>query len=365
MGLSSKKTKTTSDSHSVSTPINPAEVTNGLTGFAGTITGLQNQDPYSFTAAADPLQTKAGAVANGLGSGIGGAMDTATSSLGNATDMTNFIMNAKAPQMTAQTAYGGIGNYMDPYLTDVVNTTLAGFDRNAGSQQAQAALDLAGDDTFGGSGGALYKAKLASDQGLDRASTEAGLRSTGWNTALGAAQQDAQRAQDASAMNAQLHGQMMDRRLTGAAQLGTLGTEGLNNALNVDANNRSNVSSMKDMGEVLRQIQLQHNTAPLSVASTIAGLYGSTPFGLLHGQDDTSHSTSTTKTTDPMGTIAGLAGAAGAVMSGLGGLGLGSGLLGGAAGGAAGGLTGGLGSAIMNTPATMSGVQLPSRYGAR
>lgn len=283
-----------------------------------------------------------------------GAMGSFQTGVGNATGITGQVAGAGAPQMTAAqmaaahmdaaTAYGGIDHYMDPYLNDVVNTTLTGFDKNAGLQRAQAQMGLAGDTTFGGSGGSIYKALLEGNLSDSRAATEAGLRSQGYAQALAAAQQDAQRQQEANstnagftqgansanagfqqqagATNAGLADSNLTRQLAAGGQLGNLADMGLTGAIAGDANTRSNIDTQSAQGDLIRQIALQHNLAPITVASALSGLWGSTPFGLLHGENDTSHSTSTQTVSDPMGTIASLAGAAGSLATGLGGLGL-------------------------------------------
>jgi hypothetical protein len=160
----------------------------------------------------------------------------------------------------------------------VVNTTLAGYDQNANQQTQQANLDLAGDQTFGGSGGSIYKALLGGQQGLGRAQTEAQLRDQGFTTALGAANNDANRAQSAAELNAQLRGQQIDRALAAAGQL-----VGLSNSY--DANTRDNLATQAGIGGSLQQIDQQKAGAPLALLGLQSNLFGSLPLGLLHGQD--------------------------------------------------------------------------------
>lgn len=333
MGLSSKKstTNTTSSYNNTSTPTNPAQVTGGLTGFADNITNLQNRDPYSFTVGANPLQTQAGQTASQLGSSMPTAQQNFNENMMSAEGNTVGLLGANAPHMGAATAYGGIQNYMDPYLNSVVNTSTANYDRNDGYQRAQAKLDMGNmDDTFGGSGAASYLGNRDATAGLGRAQLEAGLRSQGYTQALAAAQADADRQQQANATNAGLENSNLDRRLTAANQQGALAGNFLTGNTMIDANNRDNIASQGGTGEALRQIELQHQLAPLTTASTIAGLWGSTPLGLLHGENDNgqSQSTSTTKTSDPMGTIAGVLGGVGSLATGLGAMGLGGNLAG-------------------------------------
>jgi len=322
MGLSSKTSKTTS--HTEVKPTNPTQVTNGLTGFADQITNLQNRDPSSFTVAANPLQSQAAGLAGSLGMYDNQAGAAMNSQLDDA-----YGSLSKFQDQPGARALTYMNDYMDPYLNAVVNTSLANYDTNAARQSAQAQLDLAQDTAQGGSGGSLYKAMLAREQGDGRASLDSSLRSQGWNTALGAGQQDA--------------GNEMQQRglaLQAAQSMGQLANDRFNNTLNFDANNRANVGAQMQAGDDMRQIDLQRQLAPLTAASAISGLWGSTPFGLMQGQ--ISDSTSKTKVNDPIGGIAGLAGGLGALGMGLGGLGLN--LFGGAAGaaGAVGGVSQGL-----------------------
>jgi hypothetical protein len=297
----SKTTK--SSSTSTVTPTNPAQVVNGLTGFATDITNLQNADPYSFTAGPTDLQTQGANAAAGLGAGV--AAQDPWFKLGTSQAYGDAVSAGAAG---ASRALPYINDYLNPYLNDVVNSSLANYDKTAGQQQAQFTLGQAQDDTFGGSSFGLGLSNLLSSQGLDRAQLESGLRSQGWNTALSAAQNDAQLAEQAR-----------QRQLAAAAQEAQIANQVLNGSLAEDANARSNINSQEATGEALRQIQLQHNLAPLSGAGAVAGLWGQAPFGLLHGETQQTQSKSTSS--DPLGAASqalGLARSLGAALSGFG-----------------------------------------------
>lgn len=69
--MSSKK-KTTENSTSTTTPINPEWVTNSIRGQMGRIDGLAASDPYSYVAPASALQNQAFGIASGLGGDASG-----------------------------------------------------------------------------------------------------------------------------------------------------------------------------------------------------------------------------------------------------------------------------------------------------
>lgn len=286
---SSTKAQTSEQTHVVQAPTNPAWVDQGLQGLGGQISNLSNADPYSFVAGPDALQTQAATGAAGLTSPQGFNDAQAALKAAGSAGPASLLDNLSA--------------YMSPYTNDVVNSTLAGFDDNAGRTRAQQQLDIAGDSTFGGSGGSILRSLTEGQLGLGRAQTEAGLRDQAFNTGAGLSNQDAQRRQDS--VNQQI-----------AAALGLSGS-----AAAQGANDRANISQQSDIGEMLRQIAQQRAAAPLGLLSTQAGLYSSLPLGLTHGQstDGTSNGTSNSTTTisDPMGSISSLMQGAGSLASGL------------------------------------------------
>lgn len=352
----SKKTTTTSNqqTHNVSTPTNPEWVTSGVQGVAGKISDLGNLDPYSLIAGADPLQTQA---ANSAANLSGSPWN-----FGAASDVTRGVIGASAPQVQSASLLDGLQNYMNPYTNDVVNTTLNDFDVNAGRTRAQQSLNLAGQGAFGGSGAALTQSQTEGELARARATADATLRDSAFNTGAGLSGQDAQRRQDASSANAQLAQQQQQQQLQAAQQLANLSTQS-------DATQRANIAMQGDLGQQLRAIQQAQLGAPISLAGTQAGLLGSLPLGLFQGQtsDGTSSGTQTQKVSDPMGTIGSLAMMAaapftgGASLAGLGGLGA---AFGGA--GAAAGLTGTLaagGAGALSSSAGVLGNYLKSSLG--
>lgn len=331
MGSSSQSTHSTTN-QSV-TPTNPQWMTGGLENFGHTLAGLQNLDPYSLVSGANAQQQAAGSGALSLGGVSNGVLANGT---GYAAPNI-YDGGGKAPSVL-----DNLGAYQDPYNQQVVRSTLANYDYGAGQQQAADKLSLAGmDGTFGGSGGAIQSALTNSQILRDRAQTQAGLLNQGYNTALGAATTDAQlrsaardRAVQASTAQAQAQLQAQQMRQNSAQML--------------DANQRANIGAQGIAGDDLRGITQQHLAAPISTASSLAGIWGSLPLDLLHGQDSTqTQDSKTTMTPSLMSQIGQGLAMAGSLATGLGGLGvMGAGA--GAGAGAAG--WGSLASGIGATP---------------
>jgi hypothetical protein len=256
--------------HNVTTPTVPQWAQDLTQNIAGRVGGLTQLDARGLVAGAQPLQAQAAATAGGL-SGSPWNFDAAA-------DQTRYVMGANAPHTGAVQASPYIQQYMDPYLQDVVGATDADLSAHEGHVRAQQALDLAGAGAFGGSGAALTQSMTEGELARARASTLSGLRSQGFGQALGAAQQDAQRAQGAKDLNAQLYGQQMDRALGAARQLGDLSTS-------YDANQRANLGAQLQAGGVLRDIDQQQLAAPVTNTQQIVAMLSGLPIQLFTGSD--------------------------------------------------------------------------------
>ena len=288
----SKKTKTnqttSGTTNTVQTPTNPAYVTQGLGAIGGNVAKLAGQDPYSFVAGPDPLQTQAATGAGNLVTPSGFAA---------ANGVASDVASAGAPSIS-----GHLAEFQNPYTDQVVNTTLAGFDQSAGRQQAQDKLGLAGDSTFGGSGGSILQALDNQNLSLGRAQTEAGLRNQGFQTALGGA-----------TSQAGLDAQNQAQHLAAAGVLS-------GNATALGANDRANIDTQGGIGSILQALAQTRAGAPINTAGSLASIFGNPAFQLTHGvnQDGTANSTSsgtsTTTSSDPLGSL-------GSLFQGLGGLG--------------------------------------------
>ena len=92
--------------------------------------------------------------------------------------------------------------YENRYTDQVVDTTLANFDEQAGRQRAAEAAQAAGNNAFGGSRYGVQRAITEEQVARERASTESGLRFGAQDRAFGLGMQDAGMATQASMANA-------------------------------------------------------------------------------------------------------------------------------------------------------------------
>jgi hypothetical protein len=281
MGISSKKTTSTTDTTSnvnqdtsnTTRPFNPDWVTNPVQGLTGRIDSyFSGLDPQSLVAGPNALQTQG---ADSLSHLTGSPWN-----FDGAADLTRGVAAADAPSVQGVRANGYINDYMNPYTDSVVNSSLAGFDQNANQTRQGQMLDLAGDSTFGGSGGSILRSLTEGQLGLSRGQLEGGLRSQGFNTALTAAQADADREQNARTTNAQMLSDTLNRRLTAGGQLANLSTS-------YDANQRANADAQMGAGDTLRGIDQQGLLAPTAASGLEGGLLSNLPLDMFHGSDAT------------------------------------------------------------------------------
>lgn len=151
-------------------------------------------------------------------------------------------------QVQAQQAVGGIQTYMNPYTQQVIDLAGQDIERQRLMAQNQLGSQAQAAGAFGGSRQGVAEAMTNSEFARQMAETTAGLRQQGFNTALGASQQDVANqmaagfanqdafgrsqefgqgmtldAQRANQSAAQLAAQL---RLQGSSQLGGLGQTG-------------------------------------------------------------------------------------------------------------------------------------------
>ena len=151
-------------------------------------------------------------------------------------------------QVAAQQAVGGIGTYMNPYTQQVIDTSMNDLERQRQMQMNQLGAQASAAGAFGGSRQGV--AESLTNEAFARQGGElaAGLRQQGFQTALGASQQDVAnqmqaalanqgafgRAQefgqgmtlDAQQANQQAAQQAANLRLQASGQLGGLGQTG-------------------------------------------------------------------------------------------------------------------------------------------
>jgi hypothetical protein len=262
---------------------NPDWVTNLAEGFGGEVSDLSKIDPNSLVPGADPLQTKASANAGNL-TGTPWNYDAAL-------DLTKGVAGANAPRTEGVRAKNFMADYENPYQQQVLDAALADFDFGAGNTRAQQALDLAGAGAFGGSGAAITQSMTEGELARGRGRTSADIRDRGFQTALQAAQADANRRQSANDLNAQLMAQGQDRTLNAAGQLadiaGAFGGE-----------QRANIGAQTAVGGINRDITAQQANAVPDWLGRREELFSGIPLDLFGGEEGSGTSTenSTKKT---------------------------------------------------------------------
>ena len=147
----------------------------GQTGLQQTATDLATQGLGAYS----PYLT--GAATTGQAPGAAPMGLEAYGSMGQAAGLTGT---------GAGTGAGSIASYMSPYQTQVIDTTLAEFDRQAAARQqaiSDAAVQMGG---FGGGREGVMQAEYQTQSDRDRAMLQAGLQQQGYTQAQGARQQD-------------------------------------------------------------------------------------------------------------------------------------------------------------------------------
>jgi hypothetical protein len=275
-GSASKSSGTSSNTsnvvtHSTTTPDVPTWLQDQTKAQSANIARLGSLDPSSLVAGANPLQTQAGNFAGSLtGTGNQNALDAVKGlDLG--------VAGNAAPTVRSQSAAAGLSKWYNPFQQNVIDTSAADFDHNAAMQHAQRTLDEAHSGAFGGSGAAIATTMGDDNSDRARASLLAGLRTTGFNDAASNSQQDAARAQSASADNANLAMQQQAQQLTAGQNI-------IANNNGNDANNRANLDAMFATGAGLHAIDQAKLSAPLDLQAWANSQFGTLPSNLFVGQ---------------------------------------------------------------------------------
>ncbi len=358
MGLCSSTQKTDTTSNSTTTPTNPQWVTDALSGTSNQLSGLQGQDPKSFFAGPSSLENSLFGYAGTAGQSGMDALNSASGLLkyatGAAPNLASFnpataagynpasmsaAQIAPTTQAQAASAAPGIGTYLNPFESSVAGTTLQqmgqalGIAQNANGQNAQ----LAGG--YGGSRQGVAEGLTNNQFFNDVGNTLSNLNLAGWNSAVGAANNDADRAQQTSLANAAADNQ----RSLAQAQFGqqasaanqsadntawaqnaaaaqqaalansALGTQNsqfnagqqdsaLQRALQgsqlFSALGQYGLGLLGNTSQIQQALNQQQASAPLTVGTALAGAQAGLPYGLFHGQT-VNGQTNSTQTTTP------------------------------------------------------------------
>jgi len=169
-------------------------------------------------AAQDALQTAAYTQATDAATGLGSFQPFLTKA-GTAADAATGLTGTGAG-----TGAGSIQSYMSPYQSDVIDTALTEFDRQAQAQKAsQAAQALGIPGAFGGGREGVLQAQYQSDSDRNRAALQANLLQSGFQQAQAARQQDLTNQIGISKQQATLGGGMQNLAQQQISGLGKLG----------------------------------------------------------------------------------------------------------------------------------------------
>lgn len=105
--------------------------------------------------------------------------------------------------VSAQTAAGGIQNYMNPYTQQVIDTSMADLERQRQMQMNQMGQQASAAGAFGGSREGVAQSLTNEAFARQGGQLASGLRQQGFQTALGASQQDVANQMQADLANQQ------------------------------------------------------------------------------------------------------------------------------------------------------------------
>lgn len=319
--MGSKKTTQTTQQHTVTKPDVPQWVQDSTQTLNTSLNNWMSKDPSSLIAKTNATQQAGYDLANGID--VAGLYDG---------------IKPTAHTVNASSLLENLGAYQNPYLKDVVDTTLGDYDVNSGRVRANQAAQAAQGGAFRGSRYALREANTEGELARGRAAADANLRSTAFDKATGLSSQDADRRQQAGMFNANQMSQadQMALQLAQAKQSGLTTQSQLLAALG---------------GQQQAQTQAEIN-APYTQALQGSALLQALNPSMFVGQTSDTNGTTTSKTSggglgQALGTLAMLAAAPLTGGTSLLGMGLGAAGLGGLAGAAGTAATlGGLGGAV-------------------
>lgn len=212
------KTVNTNEKSSATTqPQTPAAVRDPIFNLFGGVDNYLNADPNQFVTPINAIQQTAFNNAGGLfgagdlygkaaqiaGNAAGNPL-TAAASEGGKADFVDFRGggNAGSQGYNASSMLDNLDSYVNPWLSNLVDTTLADFDANAGRQKAEQRARYAKAGAFGGSRAAIGEGLLDAELARARASADAQLRNQAWQNAGQWSQFDATGRNTASAFGA-------------------------------------------------------------------------------------------------------------------------------------------------------------------
>ena len=198
-------------------------------------------------AAQDALQTQA----YNLGQTGLGSFQPFLTKAGTAADASTALTGTGAG-----TGTGSIQSYMSPYQQQVIDTTMADFDKQAqirANQQAAAALGTPG--AFGGGREGVQRAEYQAASDQNRAQTLANLRQTGFQNAAARRQQDLANQMGIANLQGGLGARAQDFNRAQISGLGTLGaTQQAQNQAVLDAQRQAAQMAINEPRQALDRL---------------------------------------------------------------------------------------------------------------
>jgi hypothetical protein len=262
MMASTSRTNATQTTNQTQTPSVPSWITDPLQQQTANISALSNVPATSYVAPQGALQQQA----NQQGA------DTLSGTNPNYTAGSNTIA------ANSNVGPGQISNFMDPYTQNVLTSSNAQFDQNSGVQNAQLEAQGAASGAFGGSRFGVAQGVLGGQQALARGQLDSNILSSGYQSAVTNALNNANLGVNA-----------------GAAQ-GNIGSQ-------QSASNIANIAALAGLGNSQQQTAQAQATAPIALAQAQGGLLSQLPINSYTGQNLTGTGTSTgsSSSMDPLG----------------------------------------------------------------
>ena len=242
------------------------------------------------------IEAPAKAYLGELESAIGGIKDLDVSKLYGS----QFVAGPGALQTQAEGLAGGLGNYapylqsaaastgptayqsyMSPYQSDIIDTTLAEYDRQAQMQMPAMAANAVAAGAFGGGREGVQRAEYQSSSDRNRAALQAQLLQTGFGQAQNLAAQNYQQQSNLAQLAPQLLGN----------QIGALSTLGA----------QQQAQSQAQLG-ANQQLAYQQAYQPLQAAQQ----YGSGVMGLISGYPQRETTSPVAPSPSPLSTALGV-----------------------------------------------------------
>lgn len=235
----------------------PSWLSANMRGISDKASSMLGADPASFYADPNPTIEAANTGALGLG-GSNKYLDKAFTTL-------DLVGNYKSPKATAYSTLENLDAFMNPFTDQVVDTTLAGYDRQAGATRARSKGAEAATQAFNSSRAGIQSAELDALLDMNRAGTEAGLRKDAFNTGAGLAADEASRKTQVSMQNAATNLAKQNQGLAIAQALAEMG-------LAEQAGGRADIATQLAAGGLLYDIENAKAGAPLDVTSRLAAI---------------------------------------------------------------------------------------------